>query len=573
MDALFELDHRLFGSNHGFPVVAVPIIFAIPLLLTWLFTSGKSWLALVQAEKAPEGLKRPPVLPSFIPLLGHTIWFLRDGHSLLMKAANHFGSSVPVSISLPGFASIVVSGPEAVIAFFRENKRLSTTSRSLTVMVNAFGCPSREIEQFRPRYTADGRPDKVEELIHRELQDSLTGIGLEGFTKRFQNRLSTTLAENGPHASGWIEIPDLSEFVQKQVFLAVTHEFFGPFMLSLNPTVAEDFWEYNACTRSLFMGLPSWYIPKAYKLRDKMVMNILRWQRHAMEHSKPEEISDVDWEPYYGTRFIRERQILLNKRGITDERARAAENLAFMWATNSNSVPAAAWFLIEILRDPKVTQEVQSKFHKANKKHSLPLNADVHRGETTSFDVIQLIEDPMLQSLYAETLRLRVASLVVREAAHGTFSFRGWQVIKDKTILVSSLTEAMNEDIWNTGGPTNAHPLDKFWHSRFLVDPKDPRSGPLKTPKKRNAALAGTADAPYFTMDGVAGSWIPYGGGRSLCPGRHFAKREIMLTAAEFLTKFDIVLKDKKAPEVDMRHFGFGTMPPKHKIACQIRRL
>lgn len=155
---------------------------------------------------------------------------------------------------------------------------------------------------------------------------------MEGLTERFQSRLSTTRAENDPQAGKWVEIPDLGDFVHNQVFLAVTHEFFGPHMLSLNPTIAQDFWEFNACVRSLFMGLPSMFIPQAYKLRDKMVMNILRWQKYAKEHCEIEDLPDVDWEPYYGSKVVRERQILLNKRGITDERARAAENFAFMWA-------------------------------------------------------------------------------------------------------------------------------------------------------------------------------------------------------------------------------------------------
>lgn len=227
-------------------------------------------------------------------------------------------------------------------------------------------------------------------------------------------------------------------------------------------------------------------------------------------------------------------------------------------------MPAAAWFLIEILRDPQLHQEVQNKLHTATQHNSAQ--------QATQFSPTEVVEDPLLQSIYAETLRLRVASLVVREAAQCTFSFRGWQILKDKTILVSSHTEAMNKQIWNTG-PSNGHPLDKFWHSRFLVDPKVPGSGPLKEPKKHRADNSGTLAAPYFSMDGVAGSWIPYGGGRSLCPGRHFAKRQVILTAAVFLSKFDIILRDESEPAVDMRHFGFGTMPPKHKIPCQIRRL
>lgn len=83
MDSPFEL----LGPSYGQTMFTVLLLAAAPFLLTWLFTTAASWLALKAAEKTEEGLKRPPTLPSIIPILGHTVWFLRDAHSLLTKAA------------------------------------------------------------------------------------------------------------------------------------------------------------------------------------------------------------------------------------------------------------------------------------------------------------------------------------------------------------------------------------------------------------------------------------------------------------------------------------------------------
>ena len=50
-------------------------------------------------------------------------------------------------------------------------------------------------------------------------------------------------------------------------------------------------------------------------------------------------------DPFFGTEFIRQRKEAMSKMGTFDEDAIAAEDPAIMWATNSNSIPAAFWLL------------------------------------------------------------------------------------------------------------------------------------------------------------------------------------------------------------------------------------
>lgn len=143
----------------------------------------------------------------------------------------------------------------------------------------------------------------------------------------------------------------------------------------------------------------------------------------------------------------------------------------------------------------------------------------------------------------------------------------------------------MSKDIWSTGGTDDPHPLNTMWADRFIVDSKDPSSGPLRVPKKEKSqhhtgvGNQEDGDADFarqrFSMDGLSASWIPYGGGTSLCPGRHFAKQEIITTAAILLTAYEMELDVSKAgkePQSDMKCFGFGTMPPDRAIPFRIRR-
>ncbi len=141
----------------------------------------------------------------------------------------------------------------------------------------------------------------------------------------------------------------------------------------------------------------------------------------------------------------------------------------------------------------------------------------------------------------------------------------------------------MNPNVWNAGTPEKPHPLHTFWADRFLIYPNDPTSGPLRKEladeqgnRYCDHALAekSSEEGPRFSMEGVAGGWIPYGGGQRMCPGRHFAKQEIIGTLAMLLTHYDIELRMPKnsVPECDMGYFPFGGLPPTIKIPFRMRQ-
>ena len=70
------------------PRAASSLILAIagPFIVTWIISSFQSWRAMTAAAKASPGDKRPPTLPSAIPMVGHVVNFMRDGHGFLSNA-------------------------------------------------------------------------------------------------------------------------------------------------------------------------------------------------------------------------------------------------------------------------------------------------------------------------------------------------------------------------------------------------------------------------------------------------------------------------------------------------------
>ncbi|GKT43290.1 cholesterol 7-alpha-monooxygenase [Colletotrichum spaethianum] len=82
-------------------------------------------------------------------------------------------------------------------------------------------------------------------------------------------------------------------------------------------------------------------------------------------------------------------------------------------------------------------------------------------------------------------------------------------------------------------------------------------------------------------MKGRPSSFFPYGGGYVMCPGRHFAKQEIMLAIAVLVTKFEIEFvewtnsdgsKSDKPPQDDARFAGFIAMSPDRDAKIRWRR-
>ena len=239
---------------------------------------------------------------------------------------------------------------------------------------------------------------------------------------------------------------------------------------------------------------------------------------------------------------------------------------------NTNAVPAIGWFFIEFCQDADLLLRARAEID--NSRTSAPESG------MPEFDIGKLCSSPLLQSVYAETLRLRVALIVTRTPEREDFQVDNWLFPKGRIIALSSRSAAMNPTIWNTGTSDDPHPLEQFWADRFLVYPDDPSSGPLKknpaatSKHQRRPNLQAPGNEPKFSMDGVAGGWIPYGGGDRICPGRHFAKQEILGSFAMLFTHYDIELLTSSdwVPKPNMKFFPFGGLPPMGKIPFRIRR-
>ncbi|OAX82272.1 hypothetical protein ACJ72_03379 [Emergomyces africanus] len=307
---------------------------------------------------------------------------------------------------------------------------------------------------------------------------------------------------------------DINAWVRSRMFRASTDALIGSSLLQEYPELEEDFFEFDRHFISLFFGLPKLLNYRAHSARDKVFAGVMRWQNKmedALQHgSKISPVdSKTDWEPMFGSRANRVRQFYYRDRGI-DVRTRAALDTGFIFGISSNAIPAASWMLMHIL-DP--SDKERTLYHRV-----LTELDQVRRPGDSLPDISRLVGLPLLNSIFHEILRLYVDALVTREVHQPLLlpvgNGRHLYFPPGSVIFAPSWPAHRNPGSWP--GP----PADQFYADRFLK--LDPNTGKLR-----------------FSTSGIAGKLFPFGGGKTMCPGRVFAKNEILLSTAYFLLNFD----------------------------------
>lgn len=228
-------------------------------------------------------------------------------------------------------------------------------------------------------------------------------------------------------------------------------------------------------------------------------------------------------------------------------------------------MPIIGWTLLDTLIRPEVL---------AQSRDIINNSMDSSFGKS-ALSMSKLCASPLLQSIYSEELRVRTGLFIQRVPIVSNFKIGSWLFPKGEMIVASSWHEHRNTNVWNEGPVKGEfHSVEDFWAERFLVFPDDPSSGPAKPTKdaKSKPPTGDTETQPKYTNESVTGSYIPYGGGQKICPGRFYAKQEAIGAMAMFLLKFDIELMSNEQPQPNHKYFAFGVIPPLGKFPARMRR-
>lgn len=228
---------------------------------------------------------------------------------------------------------------------------------------------------------------------------------------------------------------------------------------------------------------------------------------------------------------------------------------------NTNSTPAAFWLIWHMLRD-------QSLLARASRE------VDACRSSNPSgpmdFDMARLIEQPLLQSCYAETLRKYTAVFMIRQPEREDAQVLDYRVPQGKMMVINSAMAHTDRRNWNTG-INDEHPVESFWSDRFLTYGPKPRWGNAEASSTVSNGI--DANEPRFSLKGYSGAWIPFGGGIHQCPGRHWVKSQMLYSFAAINAAFEIELvHSNETLRLDTQKYGLGVMQPGEKFRFRVRR-
>ncbi|PLB54879.1 cytochrome P450 [Aspergillus steynii IBT 23096] len=528
-------------------------------------------LASVQGHDVPHSL------PYTIPLLRNTFGFINGGSAFFYKAVKYCEGRRPLRIDLLADEIYLVQHPGEITRIFN-TAGLTVTKAYAIALKYCFGMSDRAVEVYlsdtsgsreRP-IPGSNVPEtaRVSYHTHRNLVEGLLGDGLEPTTKRIKDALFASLgglAEGAnPHSGEWVYGDDLSQFFEEHLGSSMLRGLFGSLLLTDSPDFTRNLWDYDKRIMQLAKRLPRFLIPRAYKLRNELIASIMRWHQLATILSWPEADEEKEIS-LWGSTMMRRRHAMLLKTEGQDLRSVASTDLGLIWASVTNIVPSTMILCTQMYRDLSVLKEVRQSCGGHGARQS-PLDIDIK----------SLEKHPILLSLYAESLRFGVQIHIPRSSPHKDLQIGGQSVPKRKMILINTWLSHINDSVWNTRD--GLHPLDTFWPRRFLVNPGDDGSGPTKrhnpgVDSQLNTEASRKPVPETFSLEGLDGVWIPYGGGQHACPGRILAKRIMLLTAAMIATMFDIeLLGPESALEFVSPRFGFGVKKPAKKVPFRIRR-
>ncbi|KAA8575355.1 hypothetical protein EYC84_004527 [Monilinia fructicola] len=489
-------------------------------------------------------LEIPPTIPYWLPFLGSSLDFGFNALAFI-KSSTKLSKNSPFCVSLLNQKMFFVQGAENIAALWKKSSTMTGTPLHLFCLKYIFGMPAEALEMYAnddsglaaqaPLDSSVAPNNRVDYRTHVGMLKFTKGAGLSNFCDRLVIGFHQRLTALSVSDKEWLELPDFMAFFDETFGSALVESICGPSLTRLSPDFAKDFSRYDMEIPGLLKGLPRWLIPDAYDARDKLLASIKQWHAFAQAHFEENLISsDGDADP-----------------------------------ANTNLVPSAMWTALETFKDPAVLERVRTELSGTFDQNSIHL---------AEFSASTLQALPLMQSIYAETLRLRVRAYAARYTDRTAFSIKRWFFPKKSIILVSTTEAHMDESFWNTKG--GMHPIDKFWADRFLIYENDPTSGPQSKTQLSQAQSndsevpeSGPSRGPRFSLAGTNGSWLPYGGGARACIGQAFSKRAMLAACAIMAMEFDVrILADEEALTMDPRFYGLGGQRPVGKVPFKIRR-
>jgi cytochrome P450 len=284
-------------------------------------------------------------------------------------------------------------------------------------------------------------------------------------------------------------------------------------------------WEANI--KVLLLGIPWFLSPKKYSTAQQT--------RKELVGAFYQYLNDDGLDT--ACSFIKELSNLGIRRGLsTENNARAL--LGSILAIVGNTIPTTFWLLIQIFSRPDLLSEIRSELEATLE--------DPSAQSEVSLDYTVIREKcPVFMSTYEEILRMTSGIATVRYTNEDT-------LIQDRWLLKKGAQVQMPTAFIHADPATWGADAEVFDHTRFL------KTKVLTKEQKARRAAA----------------FRPFGGGNTLCPGRHFASYEVLTFVGSILLGFDMTptTQSFNIPQMDRSKLPLTSLKPAGDIKVNLTR-
>lgn len=465
-----------------------------------------------------EPQKEPPLFPHPIPYIGHILGLLRHGtrYYEMTSAA----CKLPIyTLNMLNGKVYVVTSPDLVNAVNRNSKKIAFNPFVAMLGKRITGHDEDTSRIVQHNLNGEHGPGYVIDVHDRIVASLAPGMDLQQTTKAMLSHLSVYFEA----ITTDVEL-DLFLWIRNTVTLCSTRALYGsqnPF--DKDPKFVNSFWEFDHALNLLIVDvLPSIFAPKGNRARKELGAAFQQYFEN--------------YNPTQSAAMIQGRHSANTRYGISPFNQGRLE-VGTLIGILANTVPAMFYALVHIYSDPRLITDIRKE---------LEISGFVGTPEGISQNpgLLAMPETcPLLYSTWQEVLRVHALGAGSRYILEDvmlddTFFLRKGMVVQMPMAVMHNDAAAWGEDV------------KVFQPRRFL---------------KQNSVSKGGFKSSFT-------AYRPFGGGASLCPGRHFVTLEAMALTACMLSRFELVPLDGqwKVPRQKQESLATNVFPPEKDFRVKI---
>ncbi|KAI2633002.1 cytochrome P450 [Hypomontagnella submonticulosa] len=515
----------------------------------WPFSAGTSviigiltlYFLAYQLSSRKIDPREPPIVASAIPFVGHPLAMaLLGGRYIKNLGIRH--RNLPIfTLPVPGSRIYIVADPSLAAAVQRASKILSFTPIVPEVTERVLGLDAATVEITRKNLDPAPGEERgfladIQDMVYSWLGpgEYLTELSLDA-----ANEMRDEIAAYAAGSSvGNGKPTDLLGWVRHLVTVSTAKYLYGPENpIALDPSLEGAFWDFDHGLGSLLMNIfPSITAKRAYEGREKLSAALLEYLRENRQAT--------------GSKIVRKRIDIALEHGWAMP-AIAREELSFLFAGIVNATTSTFWILVQIYADPALLAAVRREIGAVLES----LTGPTHHTDTSTSDnptkfrlrIADLRDNcPVLVAVYRECLRL----------GSDTYSTR---LVKEDFVLADRYFLKKNAVVQIAGGVIHADgriwgaDVATFNPGRFLDTYDEELHHPKSALEKQGKPKSKQNNSFH------PAAFRAFGGGKTLCPGRHFAMNEILAFVALVVMQFD--MKPARGDRIEVPRKNDGVLP------------